>query len=113
LSIFAQNIDVSASLEKNTITIGDQITFNIEAKYKSDNNIQLLWPIIKDTIITNIEILEQKIDTSIHETGFTTEKTSYLITSFDSGYYAIPAFEIGVKTPNDTFIQRITTKPII
>jgi hypothetical protein len=80
-----------------------------------DNGKQLKiqWPAIKDTIRKEIEIVSQsKIDTIIPDSTnpfqFVQTKTLF-ITSFDSGYWAIPPFKF--STNLDT--NKLFTEPLL
>ncbi len=100
---FAQKVYFNAILEKNNIVIGDQIYYSIEAKYKNTDKVAINWLKLKDTLSKNIEIVEQKLDTIKSADGNITQKFSYKITSFDSGYYNIPSYNVSFIEDNDTF----------
>lgn len=96
-------LTISVSPEK--IKIGEQAKFTIRFRYEagaSEKNI--VWPEWKDTIISKIEIIETgeiKTRKPKKVSGNILEKTQELtITSFDSGYHAIPPVQIIVN--NDT-----------
>ena len=104
-TIHAQDKAIAA-LDSNTIKIGEQVKLKLSIEYRVDNgkNTKIIWPEIKDTIIKQIEIVSQtKIDTVIPDKTdpyrFIQSKTLY-ITSFDSGYWAIPPFYF--KKSNDS-----------
>jgi hypothetical protein len=105
-STFAQDIKATATLDSNSINIGQQIKLKLSVEYTVNNGkqIKLKWPEISDTIRKEIEIVQQsKVDTIIPDSSdmfrFIQTKTLY-ITSFDSGYWAIPPFKFIVN--NDT-----------
>jgi uncharacterized protein YukJ len=73
------------------------------------------WPQLNDTIIAAIEILgKSKIDSS-----YSADKSQLLlkqiirITSFDSGYYAIPPFQINYKEAGGQLIQYTETEALL
>jgi len=92
----AQEIKATASLDSNTIKIGQQTQLKLSIRYRVDKGKQskIQWPEINDTIRKEIEVVGQsKLDTIIPDknkpTEFIQTKTLY-ITSFDSGFWAIP-----------------------
>ncbi len=105
-STVAQDIKATATLDSNSINIGQQIKLKLSVEYTVNNGkqIKLKWPEISDTIRKEIEIVQRsKVDTIIPDSTnmfrFIQTKTLY-ITSFDSGYWAIPPFKFIVN--NDT-----------
>ena len=110
---FAQEPSVSAKLEKSTITIGDQIKLNLQVT--SPENYSVAFPILGDTITKKVEIVNKsKIDTS-----FSADKKSKIfkqtltISSYDSGYWAIPPFEFTFNLKNDTSKKKLLTEAIL
>lgn len=107
LTGYAQKVEVSASLDTNAIRIGDQVKLHIVAKYHGDEGeVKLRWPQFKDTITGTVEIVDQtkpqkNIKDKSDPYSFTEEQT-ITITSFDSGYHAIPPlrFVINGDTAN-------------
>jgi len=99
----AQDVQVSAKLDStNNIIIGDQVKLKLEVV--CPNGTILMWPVIKDTIIKQIEVAGRtKIDTiySADKKNLTLKQT-YTITSFDSGSYKIPSFVFNYRFVKDT-----------
>jgi len=102
-SVKAQEVKATAKLDSNSIRIGQQVKLQLSIQYKVDNGKQtkIKWPEIGDTIRKEVEIVGQsKIDTVIPDKNnplqFVQTKTLY-ITSFDSGYWAIPPFKFIVN----------------
>src|ERR1035437_1841736 len=103
-SSFAQEIKATAKLDSNSIKIGQQVKLKLSIQYRIDNGkqIKIQWPEITDTIRKEVEVVGQsKIDTIIPDKNnpfqFVQTKTLY-ITSFDSGYWAIPPFKFMANT---------------
>lgn len=99
----AQDAKVTAKLDSSSILIGQQakLTLSIQYKVNTNTRIKIQWPEIHDTIRKEIEVVNQtKIDTVIPDKNdpftFLQTKTVYL-TSFDSGYWAIPPFKFIVN----------------
>ncbi len=116
LLFFANNLNAqtaAAALDTNTILIGDQINLNLS--FTSPASYKVFWPLLNDTITDKIEIIEKsKIDTSFSKNKkqlFLTQKIK--ITSFDSGYYAIPPFKFEYKKVNDTITHFKETNTLL
>lgn len=113
-SLSAQDIKATAKLDSNSIVIGKQVKLELSIQYRGDKgkHIKVIFPEIADTIRKEVEVVSQsKIDTNINKSDpflFTQTKTLY-ITSFDSGYWAIPPFKFNV---NDDTVG-IFTEPLL
>jgi len=71
--------------------------------------------LLNDTISKNIEIIEKsKIDSVLSDNKQQIVlKQKITITSFDSGYYAIPPIRFNFKKPNDSIIHFKETNPLL
>lgn len=110
-----QEIKATAKLDSNSIKIGQQVKLQLSIQYKVNNgkHIKIEWPEITDTIRKEVEVVGQsKLDTLIPDKNdpflFIQTKTLY-ITSFDSGYWAIPPFKFMVNTDTNGFF----TEPLL
>lgn len=99
----AQDVKVKAELDSSSILIGQQtkLTLSIQYKVNTDDRIKIQWPEIHDTLRKEIEVVSQtKIDTVIPDKNdpytFLQTKSIY-VTSFDSGYWAMPPFKFIVN----------------
>ena len=104
----AQQIKATAQLDSNEIIIGQQVNLKLSIQYRVDNGkrIQVLWPEIADTIRKEVEIVSQgKIDTIVDKNDpyLFTQTQILSITSFDSGYWAIPPFKFFAGDTNGIF----------
>jgi hypothetical protein len=97
----AQNIQIKSSLDTNMILIGEQTKMSVDFQYPNGADVQ--FPILKDTIIDKIEILDLSLDT-IPNANFEHYILNYTLTSFDSGYYAIPPQIIIDNKTGDTIL---------
>lgn len=110
LAIQAQ-VEVGAVLDSNNIRIGEQTKLDIYLRYDASSNksLEIAWPIIDDTLKKEIEVLNiTKIDTTIPDKDkphFIQQRIQLTITSFDSGYYAIPPFKF--------ILNKDTTNPLL
>jgi len=112
LSISAQDPEVHATIDTNFILIGEQAQIELSIQYRVDEHQpSIVFPPLYDTINEFVEIVQQSpIDTIIpdKEDPYSFQQTQQLIiTSFDSGYYAIPPFRFVVD--EDT----IETQPLL
>jgi hypothetical protein len=97
---FAQNFDISSQLDTNHILIGEQTHFSVTVAYPS--NEAVTFPILSDTIIGEIEIVDLKIDTLSPNNTQQKFQFDYTITSFDSGYYVIPPQQLKMLSNGDS-----------
>ncbi|MFO8053708.1 MAG: hypothetical protein R6U19_00905 [Bacteroidales bacterium] len=89
LPLYGQSLKLETSLDTSVIRIGEQTVFRLSAELDTGDHVQ--WPVIKDTLSRNIEIVNQEIpDTSNPANGVHRISYAYTITSFDSGYHVIP-----------------------
>ena len=102
-----------ARLDTNSILIGDQV--ELELSFVCPIDYKVSFPLFTDTITGNIEILEQsEIDSSYNSSK--TEKyftQTLTITSFDSGYFAIPPVRYNFKNPQDKLSQFAETEALL
>jgi hypothetical protein len=103
----------TVSLDTNAMLVGDQINMKLSFTAPAGSVIQ--WPVLNDTIISKIEILEKsKVDTA-----YSSDKSKmilqqvYKITCFDSGFYAIPPIVFNYKKPGDALTQKDESQAIL
>lgn len=90
LSSAIQAQKVSAVLDTNEISIGEQTKLHLEIEFSAADDVA--FPDLRDSLNEFIQIVEKsKIDTSYAENDVTTKILSQnlTITSFDSGYHPI------------------------
>lgn len=100
--IFSQPIAVTATLDTNEILIGQQTKLTLNAEYRTDKGeIKVDFPKISDTLIKQIEVISKSpVERYAPDSSDLTRlamKQTLVITSFDSGYYAIPPFRFVVN----------------
>jgi len=107
----AQKAQVKA--DTNAILIGEQVQLDIS--YELPSNQKPLFPVFKDTITAQLEIVSSlPVDTIINtETGILTLKQQLAITSFDTGYIVIPAIPFGYYSQGDTSYQITESEPLL
>lgn len=87
----AQQFTVSSQLDSASIQIGEQARLRLSVAQPT--NLQVTVPILSDTITKGIEIVDiVKADTISLSDSRIQVNYDYLITSFDSGFYFIPAY---------------------
>jgi len=102
-------VNVSAQMDTSMMLIGDQTNIRLEASFPQGFSVQM--PIYADTVIRGLEVLDAgKIDTTITD-GITRISQKYLVTCFDSGWYAVPQQPFAI-TLSDGFIDTIYSAPI-
>ena len=110
-----QNNKVSINPYTQTIQIGEQIRVDINVN--SNGNEVIIWPSFRDTIITQIEVVEsQEVDTiftdSSTKESIEAFKKQIIITSFDSGLWAFPELTIWVDSipyTTESFLIEVAT----
>lgn len=114
----AQKLTVMAMPDTNVILIGQQFKVMLSARAAIGEGVK--FPQLKDTINSHIEIINvSKIDTAYSEDkSEVTLKQSLVITSFDSGYWAIPPFRFcmisdsNVCEETEAFLIQVNTLAI-
>ncbi|MFT5279005.1 MAG: hypothetical protein ACI9P8_000637 [Bacteroidia bacterium] len=92
LSLMAQEYKIRSKVDSIEITIGDQM--NMDIYVDVPNGSQVAFPHIKDTLTAQIELVEASIvDTTVTDSG-TTFHQRLVLTSFDTGYMAIPGIPV-------------------
>ena len=103
-------VKVKASVDRTTILVGEPIKFTLQAT--APKGATLSW--FKTDSIPHFEIIEKGRLDSIEDANGKTYQQQMTITSYDSGYWAIPAFVMrdGKKrVRTDTFAINVTYSP--
>jgi hypothetical protein len=102
-----------ARLDTSSILIGDQV--NLVLSITVPNDFQVEFPVFTDTIISQVEVVKQSfIDSSYNKAQNEKLYRQVLtITSFDSGYWAIPPFRFNYKKPGDKMVQFAETEALL
>ena len=105
---------VKATIDSTHILIGQQTKIHLEIA--ADKNLPLQIPLITDTLMKGVEVLEiSKIDTFDIGNDRMQLKYDYLITSFDSALYLLPSFEVvsGIDTAFSAELAlKVSTIPV-
>lgn len=98
-ALLAQNIKVQTTLDTNKALIGDQINLNI--KMFPDENENIIFPPLSDSIGKLLIVSKSKIDTIIEKRKRILNQ-NIILTSFDSGLFIVPSIEYSFAKGNDT-----------
>jgi hypothetical protein len=96
-------IKVNAVLDSNKLRIGEQTKLDLYVTYDANaqKNIKIEWPSFEDTITGKVEIVSQTaIDSTIpdkNNPGLIQQHQQFIVSVFDSGYFAIPPFKFVVN----------------
>ncbi len=106
-NISAQQSGAWSSLDSNAIMIGDQVVFKLGITVPDNSVVE--WPLIVDTLTSNIEVLARSnIDTTVTNSKISFQQ-QLIITSFDSGYFEIPAMDFKFGFQGDTSFNVLST----
>lgn len=113
--IKGQEIKVNAVLDSSKIRVGEQVKLNVYLQYNSNQkSLKVEWPYFEDTITGKIEIISQTaVDSTIpdkNNPSIVQQHQQFIITAFDSGYFAIPPFKFIIN--NDT-VNPVFTEPLL
>jgi hypothetical protein len=91
---FLQAQNINASVDRNSILIGEQIKLVITADNIDVKKYPVVqWPQIPDSF-NHFEVIERgKIDT-VNKNGVSRYEQTYILTSLDEGFWDIPAFNV-------------------
>jgi hypothetical protein len=101
-ALHAQQVQVAARIDSTSMLIGNQTTLWLTAAFDVKNGIpKIQWPQIGDSLISKVEVINKsKVRTIVPDSSHPTiqqEVQDITISSFDSGYYAIPPFRFIVN----------------
>jgi hypothetical protein len=89
----AQNIKVTAKLDRSTVRIGEQVKLHLTVFQQKGEKV--VFPVLSDTLTANVQVLgSSKADTILNQQNANkiAVTKSYVITSFDAGAYQLPSF---------------------
>ena len=100
-----------ATMDTSDIMIGDQIKLHLSFSGPSD--VEVAWPQINDTIVSAVEVVNRTGIDTIRSENNNHYIQNLTITSFDSGYYAIPPFRFKYRVEGDTALHFVETAPLL
>ncbi len=112
LKLWSQDITVSAKLDTNIMLIGDQTNIALQLIQPQDKKVYL--PMLTDKIGEKIDMLSfTSPDTTTLPNGNLKISMKIRITSFDTGYLAIPPFEFRYNVMNDSVYSSVETHALL
>jgi len=98
----SQDISIMTRLDTNAMLIGDQVKMHIGISVPAKSLVT--WPMIGDTILGHIRVLNRsKIDSAVSpDRKILKLDQTFILTTFDSGFYAIPPIRFFIQQPPDT-----------
>ncbi len=108
-----QIANISASLNKDTVWIGDTLRLTLKVKGIDTHKVNVMFPTFQDTITSSIHIISQDstIDTISMPNHSVALKKQYIIAAYDSGNVIIPPlpFIFKIDTVQDTVYSSVNT----
>lgn len=96
LCALGQSAQVDVRLDTTVIRIGEQVLLHMEVAHAAGTSVQ--WPTIADTLNTHVEVLQDSgVDTTDSTHDLIRQVRTLRLTSFDSGYWAVPPFRFVVN----------------
>ncbi|MCO5274130.1 MAG: hypothetical protein M9900_04325 [Flavobacteriales bacterium] len=101
--LHAQGIVPVATLDSSSILIGQQAHVTLSVDYRADHGaVNIQWPQIGDTLTGKVPVLhDSHVDTILpdkqHDPFLFKQVRTLTITSWDSGYWAIPPFRFTIN----------------
>ena len=102
-------ISVESKVDRSAIFIGDIIKYSVLITH--DPDVELQSPSLAANL-GSFEIRDYKVLDPVKENEQIISQTDYLISTFVTGEFDIPALEIIYKTTDDTTLKTIKTEPI-
>jgi len=110
VNVFSQgNVSVKTEVDKTEITIGDLINYSFTVTATKDAEIKMPPSGIN---LGMFEIRDYKIYDPAKKANSIIYKSTYTITTYDTGSYKIPSLPILYKFPSDTADKVLYTDPV-
>jgi len=108
-----QNVEARSSIPTDSILIGQKLPLDILISLPEQFVVS--WPVWGDTLIKSIEIssTEEPVRLKSAKAGQAVYRYRINITSFDTGFYYLPAIPVGFSTGTDSVIYQALTNPLM
>ena len=109
----AQNTIVGADLDTTRIRIGEQVQMRLQVSYAPGSVSKIQWPTVGDTLNAHLEVVSDTgVDTVKNAaSGLDQQVRTLTITSFDTGFWAVPPFRFLVNDqPLETAAQLLEVR---
>ena len=103
-------VTVNVSMDTSMLLIGDQTHVVLHAAYP--DSLEVKFPVFADTIINKLEILNALPVDTVHNGNMLNVTQSYLVTSFDSGWYQIPPMKFAILFPKSQLHDTLKSLPV-
>lgn len=108
-------VKVNAVIDSSKIRIGEQTKLDLYVTYDANaqKSLSINWPTFEDTITGKVEIISKTaIDSTIpdkNNPSIIQQHQQFIISAFDSGYFAIPPFKFIVNgdTTNPLYTEAL------
>lgn len=109
----SQNVEAISSIPTDSILIGQQLPLEIQISLPEQFIVK--WPVWGDTLVKNIEItgVEEPVRLKSTKAGHALYRYRMNITTFDTGFYYLPAIPIGFSTGTDSVFYEALTNPLM
>lgn len=94
----AQNKRLLATADKETITIGDAVSFTLAIEAKTTDKV--FMPLLTDTLAHGLEITSFPLRDTVPVDSYLRHVLTLHFTAFDSGFYQIPPFKVAIVSEN-------------
>jgi hypothetical protein len=109
ISLFAQEIKVTASTDTTDYLIGDQIKYNLVIN--ADKNIFIINPFFRDSL-RNVDVIKLSDPIITDTDSGKTIKYEALLSRYDSAQVTIPPIKIEYRAKGDTTLKTILSNPV-
>ncbi len=91
------NTVVGVDLDTTVMRIGEQVHLSLQVSYSPSAVKSIVWPTIGDTLNRHVEVVHDSgVDTVVTEGALIRQVRTLTLTSFDSGFWAVPPFRFVV-----------------
>ncbi len=108
-----QNVEAFITVPSDSILVGQRLPLDITINLPEQFTVR--WPKFGDTLIKNIEILkaEEPARQKSSVAGQASFSQRLYLTSFDTGFYYLPAIPVEFSTGPDTVFYQALTNPLM
>ncbi|PKP52876.1 MAG: hypothetical protein CVT92_06800 [Bacteroidetes bacterium HGW-Bacteroidetes-1] len=113
VSVRSQTVEAIGLLSDDSISIGQQIGFELNLKIPEGFHVQ--WPQWSDTLASNLEILHKGNPETLpaDKDGNVWMKQQMVLTTFDTGWIYIPGIDIQFAPAGDTIFYTAQSNPLM
>jgi len=107
--ISAQSISALASVDSRNYLVGDYITYTLEVR--SDKNIQIVSPFIRDSL-KKVEIIRELVPVISEDNEVKSTTFGFIISYYDSASVNISPIAVRYKNPGESEEKVILSNPV-